>query len=443
MRYTLIPLVAIFLVTNLYSQVPESFNYQAVVRNNNGSVIADQLVAIKISLLRGELNGSPVYVEAFTPTTNQFGLIVLEIGKGNVITGDFTSIDWSSDNYFIKIELDESGGTNYSEIGTSQLLSVPFAMHAKTVEKITETDPLFASSIASDIDATDTSRWNNKLDVEIDGSVTNEIQNLSEVLYQGTDAGGNAIINLANPINDQDAATKAYVDALEKKLKEIGVLPNENVDTGNVTDIEGNVYRTIRIGNQWWMAENLITTFYQNGDTITDGSSVGDYSIESEPKYWFSYDDDLAEVDTFGRLYTWYVVTDSRNVCPQGWRVPSDSAWNVLQISLGMSAEDTNLICDDNNFIGGILKDIGTLLWQTPNTGATNGYGFTALPAGYRRRFDKDFEYKGEYACFWSSSAMNAENAWYRHLFHNKASICRTANLKNYGFSIRCIKDGD
>jgi uncharacterized protein (TIGR02145 family) len=443
MKYTLISIATIFLVTNLFSQVPESFNYQAVVRNSNGSVIADQLVSIKISLLKGELNGSPVYVETFTPTTNQFGLINLEIGRGNVITGNFSSIEWSSDNYFIKIELDESGGTNYSEIGTNQLLSVPFAMHAKTVGKITETDPLFVSSIASGIEATDTSRWNNKLDFEIDSSVTNEIQNLSEVLYQGADAGGNTITNLANPINDQDVATKAYVDALENKLKEIGVLPNEIGDTGNVTDIEGNVYRTVRIGNQWWMAENLKTIFYQNGDTITDGSTVGDYSLELEPKYWFSYDDDLAEVDTFGRLYTWYVATDSRNVCPQGWHVPSDSAWNVMQISLGMSVEDANLICDDYNTIGGILKDTGTLVWQTPNTGATDEYGFTALPAGYRRRYYKDFEYKGEYACFWSTSAMDAENAWYRHLFHDKASICRTANLKNYGFSIRCVKDGD
>lgn len=200
-------------------------------------------------------------------------------------------------------------------------------------------------------------------------------------------------------------------------------------------------YRVVKIGNQIWMAENLNTTEYQNGDLIMDGSSVGDYSAETQPKYWFAYDDNLSNVEKYGRLYTWYAATDSRKVCPDGWHIPSDTEWNILHVNLGINPEDTDLICDENNTISGKLKETGTLNWIAPNTGATDEYEFTALPAGYRRRFNKDFDYKGEYACFWTSTEWDYEKAWYRHLYYDKENICRTFNLKNYGFSIRCVKD--
>ncbi|HAN19211.1 MAG: hypothetical protein A2X13_09585 [Bacteroidetes bacterium GWC2_33_15] len=208
------------------------------------------------------------------------------------------------------------------------------------------------------------------------------------------------------------------------------------------TDLRDNVkYKAVKIGTQIWMAENLKATNYQNGDLINDGSLVGDYSSESEPKYWFAYNDDLSNIETYGRLYTWYAATDSREICPEGWHIPSDLEWKTLQVFLGMNLSDIDIICDDNNTVGSKLKQIGTLNWSYPNTGATDEYGFTALPAGYRKRFNKVFEYKYEYACFWSNTENDLNNAWYRHLYNDKASICRTYNLKNYGFSVRCIKN--
>jgi hypothetical protein len=120
----------------IYSQVPLGFNYQAVVRDAQGGVISDQNVSLRISILEGSENGTPVYVETHQETTNSFGLITLEIGNGTMIAGNFLTIDWSDDSYFMKIELDADGGTNYQPMGTSQLLSVPYALNAGSVASL-------------------------------------------------------------------------------------------------------------------------------------------------------------------------------------------------------------------------------------------------------------------------------------------------------------------
>jgi uncharacterized protein (TIGR02145 family) len=200
-------------------------------------------------------------------------------------------------------------------------------------------------------------------------------------------------------------------------------------------------YRAVKIGSQIWMAENLRAIAYQNDELILDGSSIGDYSEDTEPKFWFAYNDNLSNVEIYGRLYTWHATVDSRDISPKGWHIPSDTEWNILQVSLGMSPENTSLVCEYGNDIAARLKEVGTEHWDSPNLGATDDYDFSALPAGYRSRINKTYAYKGEYACFWSDTEKDEEHAWYRHLYTDKISICRTYNLKNYGFSVRCIKD--
>ncbi|OFX29558.1 MAG: hypothetical protein A2W92_02990 [Bacteroidetes bacterium GWA2_42_15] len=134
---------------------------------------------MKISILQGSSNGNVVYAETQTPTTNINGLVSFEIGTGVLVLGNFESINWSNGPYFIKTETDTDGGNKYTISGTSQLISVPYAIHAKTVDNITETDPGFKSSVAGSITAANVNDWNNKLSNEIDGSTTNEIQALS------------------------------------------------------------------------------------------------------------------------------------------------------------------------------------------------------------------------------------------------------------------------
>jgi len=160
------------MTASVFAQAPEKMSYQAVVRDGSNNLVSSTSVGIQISILQGSASGTAVYVETQTLTSNANGLVSLEIGAGTVVSGNFTTIDLANGSYFIKTETDPTGGTSYTITGTSQLLSVPYALHAKTAESvtgtITETDPIFGSSVASGITGTDTTYWNNKLDAEVD-----------------------------------------------------------------------------------------------------------------------------------------------------------------------------------------------------------------------------------------------------------------------------------
>jgi len=159
-------LTAILLTNMVWAQAPEKMSYQAVIRGTDNILYTNQDVGMQIGILQGSASGDLLYLENHTPTTNKNGLISIEIGAGSSVSGSFADIDWSKGPYFILTMTDPTGGTNYSITGTSQLLSVPYALHAQTAENITgeitvtETDPLFISSIASTITATDTAKWN-------------------------------------------------------------------------------------------------------------------------------------------------------------------------------------------------------------------------------------------------------------------------------------------
>lgn len=142
-------IVAVFLTATLWAQSPEKMSYQAVVRNASDALVTNKAVGMKVSVLKGSATGTAVYVETHKPTTNANGLVSVSIGGGTVVSGAFADIDWANGLYFIKTETDPAGGTSYSITGTSQLLSVPYALHAKTAETvtggITETDPVFTA----------------------------------------------------------------------------------------------------------------------------------------------------------------------------------------------------------------------------------------------------------------------------------------------------------
>lgn len=130
MKKTILIVIGFLCIINVFAQSPQAFNYQAIVRNASGTVIQDQNVSLRISLLQDSVTGTPVFVETHTAVTNTFGLVNLKIGKGTVVSGNFATIDWSAGLYFIKIEMDVTGGNTFVEMGVSQLLSVPFALYA-------------------------------------------------------------------------------------------------------------------------------------------------------------------------------------------------------------------------------------------------------------------------------------------------------------------------
>ena len=133
----IITIAATFLMTvSVWAQAPQKMSYQAVIRDAGNSLVDNQGVGMQISILKGSASGTAVYVETQNPTTNVNGLVSIEIGTGTVVSGDFATIDWSTDSYYIKTETDPTGGSTYTITGTSELMSVPYALHAKTVETI-------------------------------------------------------------------------------------------------------------------------------------------------------------------------------------------------------------------------------------------------------------------------------------------------------------------
>ena len=201
---------------------------------------------------------------------------------------------------------------------------------------------------------------------------------------------------------------------------------------GALIDIDGNVYQTIQIGGQVWMAENLRVTHYRNGDPISSlwPSTFGSYVI---------YDNNA---DTYGALYNWYAVDDSRNIAPAGWHVPTDDEWKELEMHLGLSqseADDTGrrgtnegckLAGNADLWINGVLE-------ITPGFGFS---GFNALPAGFSLDSGPNNNI-GIDCSFWTAAERYSITAWYRLLNYNHSGIYRSSLHKSYGFSVRCVRD--
>ena len=191
-----------------------------------------------------------------------------------------------------------------------------------------------------------------------------------------------------------------------------------------VVDIEGNFYETVKIGNQWWMAENLRVTYYQNGDEIPNITENQEWQSISYGA-WAYYNNDSQFNTIYGKLYNWFVAGDSRNICPEGWHVPSDQDLNILANHLGQNA-------------GGKLKTTGFEYWNSPNFGATNETGFSALPSGGRNS-NGTFRRMGERTYIWSNTESNNENAFYRILEYDSGNFIRNDFEKNFGRPIRCL----
>ena len=225
--------------------------------------------------------------------------------------------------------------------------------------------------------------------------------------------------------------------------------PNENNDenfealtdtTGTLLDIDGNVYLAVKIGNQWWMAGDLKVTHYRNGNAIPNVMDDSIWSGLSSGAYC-AYDNNDANIDTYGLLYNWYAVDDSRNIAPAGWHVASDEEWKELEMYLGMSQSEVDNTGWRGTDEGGKLKEAGTNHWNSPNTEATNESGFTSLPGGFRYDHNGSFNDIGNYGFWWSAAEYSSTYAWYRILHYNDSDVYRYFNDKLFGFSVRFVRD--
>ncbi len=203
--------------------------------------------------------------------------------------------------------------------------------------------------------------------------------------------------------------------------EEVQILKEEKESNGS----------SVKIGKQIWQAENLNVERFRNGDLIPhaltdeEWKEAGD---RSEPA-WCYYDNDTENGKIYGKLYNWYAVNDSRGLAPEGWHIPTDEEWTILTDYLG-----------GEEVAGGKMKTTGMAYWESPNEGATNESGFSALPGGYRN-YDYSFDIIRNYAIFWSVDTKGGNYAWYRSLSNNDGNLSRNGNLKIDGFSVRCLRD--
>lgn len=207
-----------------------------------------------------------------------------------------------------------------------------------------------------------------------------------------------------------------------------GITFNPALDYGTLIDVDGNVYKTINIGTQTWMAENLKTSKYRTGYPIPNVANNNWVSLSSGA--WRYYDDLLVLNDTYGKLYNWYAVNNISNLAPAGWHVPSDNEWTTLINYLG-----------GQGVAGVELKESGISNWLSPNTGATNSSGFTALPGGYIPGYSSTFYEMLTTGLYWTTTSSNANSAYCRRVFNNNIIVDRLGLSKESGCSVRCIKD--
>jgi len=242
-------------------------------------------------------------------------------------------------------------------------------------------------------------------------------------------------------------ATNSVGTSYGNELNFLTLLPSAQPCPGTptVTDIDGNAYNTVQIGNQCWTQSNLKVSRFRNGDSILTGFSNNDwYNLFYTPAYSI-YNNDAQNNLIFGKLYNHVSVRDSREICPTGWHVPTDTEWNVLVKFLDSDADTSCNNCVQSPFAGGALKSTSIFPiqsgWMSPNTGATNSSGFFGTPGGMRDGHTGTFNDLGNVAFWWTSSTSHAGHPA-RVVLHNGANVNKGGNFHGlYGFSVRCLKD--
>jgi uncharacterized protein (TIGR02145 family) len=252
----------------------------------------------------------------------------------------------------------------------------------------------------------------------------------------------------------------------------------EQVFVTSVEDYDGNIYHNVVIGDQVWMAENLRVTHYRDGTLIPNVTDSGVWSsfIDVAPPGpdpgtrfdgYVSYNNDPTNITTYGLLYNWWVITTDElrltgqfqstyynsPVAPEGWHVPTDAEWKTLEMYLGMTQSQAD--ADDAGWNrgyheGSMLREVGYEHWQEypppdpldidPMVPATDDYGFTGLPSGYRY-FNGTFYAITQYTYFWSASAFDSSNSYCRGLIYTSNRILRDHQPNRHGYAIRCVRD--
>ena len=394
--YTLLALV-LTLIT--FAQAPQGFNYQATVRNSAGALIVNQNVYFKFNLMLNSASSVPVFSETHYTPTDDLGQVNIVIGQGTATVGNFSTINWGNGNYYLGIELNTGNG--YVAMGTTQLLSVPYALYANS-----------------------------------SGNAQTPTPNLASVLAVNNSANNAKITNLANPTLILDAINKQYSDGGDSALQaQIDQLQAQIEALQNYNMFQSNS----QIGQQAWTTINLNVTTYRDGTPIpqvTDPTAWANLTTGA----WCYYNNDPANGVVYGKLYNWYAVagihdndpnTPNKILAPLGWHVPTDAEWTILTNFLG-----------GESIAGGKMKVPGNYYWFNNDPDSSNISGFYALPGGNR---SGTFSGLNSGGYWWSSTeqSLNSCCSWYREIYNIGLDIYRNGNYpsKNNGMSVRLVED--
>lgn len=455
------------------AQAPQAFDFQGIARSTAGEVLATQAIALRLSIVSNGVNGPVAYQETHAVNTNAFGLFIVEVGNGAPVQGAFAGIPWGEAIHFLRVELDADGGADYQDIGTQQLLSVPYALNAANGVPGGGTSGQVLTNCCGVPTWTTGGMCSGTLS-ELQCSFANNVGTLysgvqvggafSSIPYEGCLAGphtGQVVASTGvtglmatlaagsfNPTNGtldfaltgtpSGIGTASFVLNIGGRSCTLTreVIPLEGpfdpgLTYGSDLDQDGNTFLTIAVGDQEWMAENLRVTTYANGASIPNTTGA------TSSGCWVHYNNDAQFEVPYGKLYNWHAVNDARNVCPSGWHVPSEADWNMLigQLDAGY---DVNAVGEQSSVAGGGLKAVGNNYWESPNTGATNAIGFTALPGGISIGLYLSI---GTSGWWWTATQSSAQNAWFRRIDANGAAVIRDQMDKGTRVSVRCVRD--
>ena len=379
MRLTLTTL-ALLISAMLTAQAPALIPYQGAARNGAGQPLTNASLNARFTIHNQSVDGPSVWQEEQTVSTNSLGLFTAQLGN----TTSLAAVNWANGSKFLQVELDF--GSGYIEIGTQQMLSVPYALHA--------------------------------------GSVRLDVSPTGDTLFVGD--GSFVIIPGLSEANGYSSGITLHACGTPN-------VHNSERTYGTMTDQEGNAYKTIAIGSQVWMAENLRTSTYRNGDVITTNLTNTEWQNTSSGA-WSYHSNSESNECPYGKLYNWYACVDSRQVCPVGWHLPSDAEWTTLTDYVG-----------GISVAGGKMKTVGTYdtstgLWFSPNEGGDNSSGFSGVPGGARAAIG---QYNGltQFGSWWSSTPVSATRAWRHTLDFWTVAAGRLDADKRVGFSVRCLRD--
>jgi uncharacterized protein (TIGR02145 family) len=427
-------------------QLPNRFSYQAIVRSVDHQPLINQAIAVRLSIIQGNEAGTIIYSETHVAITGNSGQVTLSVGGGNIVSGSMENINWSEGPFFIKSETDPSGGSNYSILGISELLSVPFAL--TSLNGIA--GPQGPQGPAGPAGPAGVPGPQGPQGLIGDTGLTGQA---GPAGIQGVTGPQGPVGTIPNGNKPGDmyywsGSTWELIPAGKKGelLKVVNGKPEwmglQGYDTV-VTDNEGNSYNTVTIGMQIWMVENLKVSKFRNGDPITQLSDSAQWgSIWSNPvkqAAWCYYNNDSSNNSIYGKIYNWYAVSDSRGLCPVGWRIPT--YFDLVDLSNYLGDYATS---------GAKLKATGTLqsgtgLWNEPNAGATNETGFNGLPGGSRGiegAFFNPWSLLGTVGTWWTSTEAQPTDSCYFYLKSNNTyfysyNIC----YKENGLSVRCMRN--